>query len=90
MNCELAYYDTMRERLQQRLGESMDNPRHFEKAHWFAKYWNDRPGDVTPLMKRTPHAFNRSAQCSGRPIEYLRALVEPVPGANAPWMIGCT
>jgi len=24
-----------------RLDEAMDNPRHFEKVLWFARYWND-------------------------------------------------
>jgi hypothetical protein len=28
-------------RMEQRLQESFDNPRHFEKVVWFAKYWND-------------------------------------------------
>jgi hypothetical protein len=27
--------------LRQRLTESMDNPRHFEKVKWFASYWNE-------------------------------------------------
>ena len=49
---DLAYYETMRERLQQRLDESIDNPRHFEKVQWFAKYWNVSLGETTPLMKK--------------------------------------
>lgn len=28
------------ERIQDRLEEAIDNPRHFEKVKWFAKYWN--------------------------------------------------
>jgi hypothetical protein len=27
--------------LQEKLDESVDNPRHFEKVQWFAAYWND-------------------------------------------------
>jgi hypothetical protein len=26
--------------IQKRLNESTDNPRHFEKVQWFARYWN--------------------------------------------------
>ena len=27
--------------LQEKLDEAVDNPRHFEKVQWFARYWND-------------------------------------------------
>jgi hypothetical protein len=27
--------------LQNKFADSMDNPRHFEKVKWFAKYWNE-------------------------------------------------
>jgi hypothetical protein len=30
----------MREQIERRLNESADNPNHFEKAQWFARYWN--------------------------------------------------
>lgn len=30
----------IRDRLQSRFEESMDNPRHFEKIRWFSNYWN--------------------------------------------------
>jgi hypothetical protein len=29
------------ERIQRRFDEATDNPNHFEKAKWFANYWND-------------------------------------------------
>jgi hypothetical protein len=34
-------FNTIGSRLQERFEQSMDNPRHFEKVRWFAKYWND-------------------------------------------------
>jgi hypothetical protein len=37
---ELAYYGEVRNRIQNRFIASKDNPRHFEKVQWFAKYWN--------------------------------------------------
>jgi hypothetical protein len=36
----LADLDEYRQRIQKRFDESMDNPRHFEKIQWFARYWN--------------------------------------------------
>jgi hypothetical protein len=36
----LEEYERMRDTIQKRLGESVDNPRHFEKVQWFARYWN--------------------------------------------------
>ena len=42
----LACYETMRELLQQRLDESIDTPKHFENAQWFANYWNVSLGEV--------------------------------------------
>lgn len=35
-------YLQIKEKIQQRYEEAMDNPRHFEKVRWFARYWNDR------------------------------------------------
>lgn len=29
-------------RVEQRLNEAVDNPSHFEKAQWFARYWNSK------------------------------------------------
>lgn len=37
----LAYYGAMGQKIQQRFDESVDNPRHFEKVQWFARYWNE-------------------------------------------------
>jgi hypothetical protein len=34
-------YMQIRDKIQQRYGEAMDDPRHFEKVRWFARYWND-------------------------------------------------
>jgi hypothetical protein len=31
----------IRDRIQERYGEAMDNPRHFEKVRWFARNWNE-------------------------------------------------
>lgn len=33
-------YNAMAEQIQGRFDEAIDNPRHFEKVQWFAKYWN--------------------------------------------------
>jgi hypothetical protein len=33
-------YEAMALQAQMRLEESVDNPSHFEKARWFARYWN--------------------------------------------------
>ena len=37
---ELTYFAEVRNKIQQRFQEATDNPRHFEKVQWFAKYWN--------------------------------------------------
>ena len=34
------YYSRIAEKVQLRLVESFDNPRHFDKVLWFARYWN--------------------------------------------------
>jgi hypothetical protein len=34
-------YMQIRDKIQQRYGEAMDDPRHFEKVRWFARYWNE-------------------------------------------------
>jgi hypothetical protein len=33
-------YLEVRDKIQQRYGEAMDDPKHFEKVRWFATYWN--------------------------------------------------
>jgi hypothetical protein len=44
---------TIYTQIQKRLDEAVDNPRHFEKAQWFARYWNDSiivvDKDVVPI-----------------------------------------
>ena len=36
----LNWFNSMAEQIQRRFDQSRDNPRHFEKVQWFAKYWN--------------------------------------------------
>jgi hypothetical protein len=36
----LAAFGKMRDQIARRLAEAADNPNHFEKAQWFARYWN--------------------------------------------------
>lgn len=38
---ERMRYLTMKDRIQQRFEASVDNPAHFKKVRWFARYWND-------------------------------------------------
>ena len=37
---QLNYYVRIAERIQERFREAVDDPRHFEKVQWFARYWN--------------------------------------------------
>lgn len=37
---EVADYAQMKDRIDRRYRQAMDNPHHFEKVQWFAKYWN--------------------------------------------------
>jgi hypothetical protein len=37
---ELSFYGELRNRISVQFERSTDNPRHFEKVQWFAKYWN--------------------------------------------------
>lgn len=37
----LAKLVDIRDHIQLRLDEAVDDPNHFEKVHWFADYWND-------------------------------------------------
>jgi hypothetical protein len=36
----LGEYDRIKTIIEERYRDAMDNPRHFEKVQWFAKYWN--------------------------------------------------
>jgi hypothetical protein len=36
----VASFGKMRDQIQRRVAEAADNPNHFEKAKWFARYWN--------------------------------------------------
>lgn len=36
----LSTYNGMAEMIQARLNAAVDRPRHYEKVHWFADYWN--------------------------------------------------
>jgi hypothetical protein len=37
---DMTRYNCMAKQIQRRLDETFDNPKHFEKVQWFAKYWN--------------------------------------------------
>jgi hypothetical protein len=36
----VEHYNQIAAQIQRRFNESFDQPRHFEKVQWFAKYWN--------------------------------------------------
>jgi hypothetical protein len=38
---KLSYFEAIRSRIAQRLAEAADNPEHFMKVQWFARYWNN-------------------------------------------------
>jgi hypothetical protein len=43
----------IRDHIQRRLNESFDEPKHFEKVQWFARYWNKffyRIEGLTPIQ----------------------------------------
>lgn len=40
-NRDCARFAKIRSRIQERFGDSVDHPSHFEKVQWFARYWND-------------------------------------------------
>jgi hypothetical protein len=44
-------FQLIRDRLQTRFEESMDNPRHFEKVRWFAHYWNETVAPATDYQR---------------------------------------
>jgi hypothetical protein len=37
---DLSPFRTIGEQIRRRFDESVDNPRHFEKVQWFARYWS--------------------------------------------------
>jgi hypothetical protein len=37
---EMLFFVGIQDRIQKLYNESVDNPRHFEKLQWFARYWN--------------------------------------------------
>ena len=34
-------YIRIKDKIRERYEQAMDNPRHFEKVRWFARYWNE-------------------------------------------------
>jgi hypothetical protein len=42
---------TIRNQIQRRFDEAVDNPRHFEKVQWFANYWNAFMPDGIPGLE---------------------------------------
>jgi hypothetical protein len=40
VEAKIAGFLKMREQIERRLADAADNPNHFEKARWFASYWN--------------------------------------------------
>ena len=42
---------TIRNQIQRRFDEAVDNPRHFEKVQWFANYWNATMPDGIPGLE---------------------------------------
>jgi hypothetical protein len=50
----LRSYQEMAHQIQRRFDESRDNPKHFEKVQWFARYWNRFVvGTAVPSIMRT-------------------------------------
>lgn len=41
---DLLPFIHLREQIQKRFLEAVDNPKHFEKVQWFAAYWNRKIG----------------------------------------------
>jgi hypothetical protein len=50
------HYRDMASQIRRRFEEAVDNPRHFEKVQWFARYWNSiLPKEATePYRIRGP------------------------------------
>jgi hypothetical protein len=36
-----SYYNDIAQQIQRRFNDAVDNPHHFEKVQWFARYWNN-------------------------------------------------
>jgi hypothetical protein len=36
----MTFFNQIADQIQKRFDEASDNPRHFEKVEWFARYWN--------------------------------------------------
>lgn len=49
----LEPYRLMSMRIQQRFEEATDNPSHFEKVQWFARYWNESLEGSTKVLPVT-------------------------------------
>lgn len=45
-------FGAIRDMVQRRFNEAVDNPRHFEKVKWFAQYWNRSRPAVLPASLR--------------------------------------
>lgn len=43
-------YVQIREKVQDRYGDSLDFPRHFEKVRWFVDYWNSKVQPTHPSL----------------------------------------
>jgi hypothetical protein len=48
----VEFYGTIGKKLQERLDAAVDNPRHFEKAQWFAAYWNASIVEVSGHVRK--------------------------------------
>ncbi len=44
-------YNKIAEQIQRRFDESVDDPRHFEKVQWFARYWNEVATDYSQVVR---------------------------------------
>jgi hypothetical protein len=42
----VEYYASLGQHIQNRFNEAADNPKHFEKVQWFARYWNHEIADI--------------------------------------------
>jgi hypothetical protein len=53
MNDVMRHYGDIRNQIQYRFMASSDNPRHFEKVQWFARYWNKQIRSCQALPRIT-------------------------------------
>jgi hypothetical protein len=58
--------------IQKRLNESTDNPRHFEKVQWFARYWN----------KHVPYGATKFTPITGPGMDIVTWRAGPQNGAQ--------